>query len=249
MRAFRNARHKQGLSSKRGNKVKQRNIPSATPSRLRVVLRRLKAALRKSSSFTSSANYWEQRYRQGGNSGAGSYNRLAEFKAEVLNRFVADRGVDSIIEFGSGDGAQLDLAEYPNYTGVDISHTAVGATRRKFEGNPNVRFLHTSEVTKDDRAELSLSLDVIYHLVEAAVFETYMTQLFDAATRFVIIYSSNEDKSWSAPHVRHREFTRWVERNRGDFKLVQKISNVYPYSEEDPENTSFADFFIFERSE
>lgn len=228
--------------------MKQSNVPSTTPSRLRVVLRRLKAVVRRPTSFTSSANYWEQRYRQGGNSGAGSYNRLAEFKAEVLNKFVADHGVGSVIEFGSGDGAQLDLAQYPNYVGVDVSHTAVDATRRKFMGNPTVRFLHTSEVSKAGRAELALSLDVIYHLVEDSVFETYMAQLFDASNRFVIVYSSNEEKPWPAPHVRHREFTEWVERNRSEFKLVGKIPNAYPYSEQDPENTSFADFFIFERT-
>ena len=32
-----------------------------------------------------------QRYKKGGNSGAGSYNHLAEFKAEVLNQFVKEK--------------------------------------------------------------------------------------------------------------------------------------------------------------
>lgn len=31
--------------------------------------------------FSGSASYWENRYVRGGNSGAGSYNRLSEFKA------------------------------------------------------------------------------------------------------------------------------------------------------------------------
>jgi hypothetical protein len=39
--------------------------------------------------FRGSSSYWEQRYRQGGTSGAGSFRRLAEFKAETLNDFVA----------------------------------------------------------------------------------------------------------------------------------------------------------------
>ena len=55
----------------------------------------------------------EKRYSAGGNSGAGSYSQLAEFKAQVLNRFVATHDVKHIIEFGSGDGNQLALAEYP----------------------------------------------------------------------------------------------------------------------------------------
>ncbi|MBI9084342.1 MAG: hypothetical protein JEZ11_12140 [Desulfobacterales bacterium] len=69
--------------------------------------------------------YWERRYAQGGTSGAGSYGRLAEFKAEVLNTFVEERGVQNIIEFGCGDGNQLSLAKYPSYVGLDASKTAV----------------------------------------------------------------------------------------------------------------------------
>ncbi|WP_125185483.1 hypothetical protein [Botryobacter ruber] len=35
-----------------------------------------------------SSDYWEKRYSSGGTSGSGSYNRLAEFKADVLKSFI-----------------------------------------------------------------------------------------------------------------------------------------------------------------
>lgn len=219
----------------------------AAAPRLSKVLRRLKAAAKGRPGFSSSASYWEHRYRDGGNSGAGSYNRLAVFKAKILNDYVAANQIQSIIEFGSGDGAQLELARYPRYTGIDVSQSAVDATRRKFGGNPSMRFVHSSEVTTAERADLALSLDVIYHLVEDEVFDEYMTRLFDAADRHVIVYASNEEKSWPSPHVRHRNFTRWVECNRPEFKLVSVVANEYPYREDDPDNTSFADFFIYDR--
>lgn len=41
--------------------------------------------LSKNWSFPSSKEYWEQRYAGGGTSGAGSYGKLAEFKAEIIN--------------------------------------------------------------------------------------------------------------------------------------------------------------------
>ncbi len=217
-------------------------------TKLRALLRRIKTAVKRAS-FSSSANYWENRYRRGGDSGAGSYDRLATFKAKVLNEFVAANDIGSVIEFGSGDGAQLVLAKYRTYTGVDISQAAVDTTRSRFEGNPSMRFLHTSEVTDNDRAELALSLDVVYHLVEDEVFETYMHRLFDSATRFVIVYSSNDERNWPSPHIRHRRFTRWVKDNQVDFKLVQETPNAYPYTDEDPDNTSFADFYIFARAD
>src|SRR5687768_6622655 len=55
-------------------------------------------------SFLNSNQYWDDRYLIGGNSGAGSYDRLAQFKADVLNKFAYDRDVSSVIEFGCGDG-------------------------------------------------------------------------------------------------------------------------------------------------
>lgn len=226
--------------------MKQRRFINRMP-RLRKLIHSAKIAAVGPASFESSASYWEERYRYGGNSGAGSYNRLAEFKAGVLNQFVATHGISDIIEFGSGDGAQLGLAKYPRYTGVDVSHTAVAASRQLFAENPSIRFLHTSEYSYEEKAPLALSLDVIYHLVEDDVFHQYMHRLFNAATRYVIIYSSNEEKASPSPHLRHRKFTSWVEANRTDFALVQRIPNAYPYSEKNPDNTSFADFYIFER--
>jgi hypothetical protein len=82
--------------------------------------------------FGSSPQYWDDRYTLGGNSGAGSYGRLARFKAEVISKFVTDNGIRTVIEFGSGDGAQLELARYPYYTGIDVSSRAIDMCRARF---------------------------------------------------------------------------------------------------------------------
>jgi hypothetical protein len=197
--------------------------------------------------FTESQNYWEERYRVGGNSGAGSYGRLARFKAEFLNRFVNENGIETVVEFGSGDGAQLSLAKYPRYLGVDVSATAVELCRSIYADRPGFEFIHTSALRPDMRAELSLSLDVIYHLVEDAAYFAYMDRLFDSALRYVIVYSSNWDEH-PVPHVRHRRFTDWVASNKPQFNLKSFEANPYPANEADPDNTSFADFYVYERS-
>lgn len=74
--------------------------------------------------FGGSREYWEARYSQDGDSGSGSIGRLARFKAEFLNSFVLEHDVGSVIEFGCGDGRQLQLAEYPRYIGLDVSRVA-----------------------------------------------------------------------------------------------------------------------------
>ena len=203
--------------------------------------------------FPGSAAYWEGRYGRQGNSGAGSYGRLAEFKAEVLNRFVQEKNIKTVIEFGCGDGNQLSLARYPHYLGVDVSSTAVSLCRQRFATAKELKFLTLSDYLdkgsgNGQTAELCMSLDVIYHLVEDSIFEKYMTTLFDASTRYVVIYSSNENQPYQkGSHVRHRKFQDWIDRNRSDWKLVLHIPNQYPFEEENPNHTSFADFFFYER--
>lgn len=195
--------------------------------------------------FRSSSEYWDRRYRTGGNSGAGSYNRLAEFKANFLNRFVEEHQIVSVVEYGCGDGAQLKLARYPSYTGVDISAKAVEMCCVLFSGDTSKTFLQLDAAEGCPIVDLALSLDVVYHLIEDTVFDAYMRRLFESARRFVIVYSSNIDRDWTGKHVRHRQFTRWVEHNKPDWHLHSTFRNAYPYDPVDPEQTSFADFYVF----
>jgi SAM-dependent methyltransferase len=210
------------------------------------LLRRAFRGSKSSLSFSSSEDYWEQRYASGGHSGAGSYRKFAQFKANVLNRFVSENAIRTVIEFGCGDGNQLLLAKYPKYLGVDVSPTAVELCRNLFASDDNKDFRVLSDYAHES-AELALSLDVIYHLVEDEVFAEYMHTLFSSAERYVIIYASNFDDpdQKSGPHVRHRRFTRWVESHLPDWKLCQHIPNKYPYRG-DYRKGSFADFYVYE---
>jgi hypothetical protein len=198
--------------------------------------------------FRNSSAYWERRYIEGGSSGSGSYGRLAQFKAETLNAFVDRTGIRSVIEFGCGDGAQLMLADYPSYVGVDVSPTSIRMCRDRFASDGTKRFILAGEAPHDlGRFDLALSLDVIYHLVEDRVFDAYMRSLFANADRFVVVYSSNTAQPTDSPHVRHREFTGWVERNEPHWQQVTVVRNKYPYDPALPDETSFADFYFFQR--
>lgn len=79
-----------------------------------------------------SSNYWDNRYRGGGNSGAGSYGKLSQFKNKIISGFCKKNEIGHIIEFGSGDGNQASLLpNHIEYIGLDVSPTAISMCRKK----------------------------------------------------------------------------------------------------------------------
>lgn len=194
--------------------------------------------------FETSARYWERRYAHGGHSGSGSRSTLAHFKAEIVNDFVSAMKVRDVVELGCGDGRQLSLARYPKYHGYDISPTSVSICRDVFRDDHTKKFSLLDVGELPEKADLVLSLDVIYHLVEDNVYEDYMGKLFSSSRKYVIIYSSNFEHEES-DHVRHRNFTKWIYHNEPGFQLIRHIPNRYPYDPLQPSTTSLAEFFVY----
>lgn len=207
--------------------------------------------------FPGSQQYWEDHYRDGGHSGSGSRGALAKFKARVVDDIIRKENIRSLVDFGCGDGHQLARYAFTRpghrplvrYLGLDVSPTAIAACRRRFAGHDHLRFAVFSG-QKVAPAELSLSLDVIFHLTEDTVYEEYMERLFNTATRFVLIYSSDtDDNDGNAPHFRNRKFSDWIGERRPDWRLVRKIDNPFPYDPAQPKTTSVADFYLWGKGE
>ena len=69
-----------------------------------------------------------------------------------------------------------------------------------------------------------------------------MNRLFFSSNRFVIIYSTDENIAYNledSPHIKHRKFTKWIEKNKKDWQLLKVLPNKYK-----PELTG-ANFFIY----
>lgn len=195
----------------------------------------------------SSEQYWESRYRAGGTSGMGSVGRLARFKAATVNRFIAANAIGSVIDLGCGDASQLALLELPDaYVGVDVSPAALARCTERFPGR---RFVLPAQLRTTAPAELTLALDLLYHLIEDHIFAATLRTLFAWATRFVLIYASNLDAETGSPHVRHRRFTAHVAATEPDWRLLAHLPNPYPYDAACPDETSFADFFVYGRKD
>ena len=78
------------------------------------------------------------------------------------------------------------------------------------------------------------------------MFNDHMKSLFSSSKEFVIIYSSNRNRT-QTHYDKDREFTKWIEQNAPNWKLFRKIDNKYPFDSSDPFNTSKADFYCFRK--
>ena len=197
--------------------------------------------------FRGSDDYWKKRYRLGGDSGAGSGGVPAAYKAQVLNAFVRKQGIEGIIEFGCGDGRQLQLAEYPRYLGVDISPEAVALCRERFvdDGSKHFMLLHDYS---GEKADLALSLDVLFHLVEDEVYLDYLDRLFAAGRRFVIVYATSSDNApKTLRHVQHRPVQADIASRFVGFERVRDAEAELPVPVEHGEG-GYTRFFIYRRS-
>ncbi len=196
--------------------------------------------------FNDSSQYWEKRYSKGGDSGIGSYGNFAEFKAKEINNFIRTNNIKSSIEFGCGDGHQLSLINYECYLGLDVSQAAINICREKYRHDNTKSFSLLSEYN-NTIAELSLSLDVLYHLTEDSVYHNYLRTLFASSDKFVIIYSTNFDSkktfNFINKHVRHRKFTEWVTIHQPEWQCISHTPGPFPLGSGNSRYT--IDFFIY----
>lgn len=214
---------------------------------LKALLWKLKMRLGR---FPGSQEYWEKRYAKGGNSGPGSYTEFAEYKAKVMNRLIAEHKVATAIEFGCGDGNQLAMIQYPNYHGLDVSLSAVERCKALFRSDHTKRFslYRPMDFNPTDplfRADLGVSMDVLFHLVEQDVFETYLTHLFASAERLVVIYARDVDGPPTF-HERNRAFTKYIGTLAPGWRLKEHLPSPFKSkARTKTEAGNTAEFFVF----
>lgn len=206
--------------------------------------------------FPGSTAFWEKNYKKGGTSGYGSYGKKGKTKAKFINKFLKDHPeIQKVIEFGCGDGNQISLINYPEFWGIDVSKTAVNMCNLKFAMNKDYHFrrLDSIDFNKFLRQgsfgatilhnyfDLSISLDVLGHLVEEDIWKAYIDNLRRCTTKYILIHGKSEnDYRLDTPHCISRDFVSYIEKNTF-FKLVKYTPN--------PVDGEGAGFYIFKKDE
>lgn len=204
-------------------------------------------------------HYWEQRYRLGRSSGAGSEGAEGRYKADYLSQFCAEHDITSVIDWGCGDGQVLELARFPEgikYVGVDVSPTIVQRMTEKFTSPYSfftaAEYLESiGQLDKRMQADtphkinrhplqftLALSMDVLFHLPSDEDYHEYLSCLFGSASQFVVIYSTNYAGGRTDRHVYRRGFTPDIADRFPEWKLT---------TVESPLREGLASFFVYEK--
>ena len=168
----------------------------------------------------NSKQYWIDRYKNGGFSGAGSRGDEANHKADLVNYWITMLNIKTIQDYGVGDAYQVSLLTgYSFYTGYDISQECVD--KCSLLPNSGIMYFTTDINEIDNDADLALSLDVIFHLVEDDVYHQYLKMLFENKHKYVIIYGySKDDNQGMAVHMKMRDFLKDIAELYKDFELI-----------------------------
>tara|TARA_A100000164_G_C21632299_1_gene641814 strand:- start:20 stop:667 length:648 start_codon:yes stop_codon:yes gene_type:complete len=184
--------------------------------------------------FNNSEEYWNKRYYWGGNSGPGSYNEEAKIKANFINKLIIQKNIKNIIDIGCGDGNNTKLFKNINYIGFDVSPYIINQNRKLFKTDSRKKFFVLDDSfqkkieelkSKIDTSEtITLSLDVIFHLIEESIFLNHINNLNLISTGHLAIISSNcnEEYNPDIPHVKHRNFINFLDQKK--WLLTEKTS-------------------------
>jgi hypothetical protein len=133
------------------------------------------------------AIFWNNRYSSHPDlgSGVGSRGKVARAKRRIIATVLAEYDPSSILDVGCGDLEIWNGLEPSDYTGVDLSHTAIDIARRK---RPDWRFITGDILTLPlQPRELVLALDVLIHQPSRHDYEQLLTGLIALAGRYLIV--------------------------------------------------------------
>jgi trans-aconitate methyltransferase len=155
-------------------------------------------------------DYWRNRHRRRRGTwqavGSGSVGHLAEWKVDLVNTLVCENGARSLLDLGCGDGRVSEGFEVETYLGLDPSPVAVAEARKRVgdrTGWSVQEYEPAAIMGQTPPADVSVSLDVVFHLIDDRLYFAYLTHLFHCTRMAVGIYSTN----WDGPahaHMRHR---------------------------------------------
>ena len=113
------------------------------------------------------------------------------------------KNIQTVVEFGCGDGHQLSLIDYPAYEGLDVSAKAIVICQSKFKTDASKTFklYNPQEFQVITQADLVVCFDVLFHIIDENDFIKTLDDIFNTAKKYVV-FSTNL-KPISSKHGAH----------------------------------------------
>ncbi|MZQ81331.1 methyltransferase domain-containing protein [Paenibacillus sp. 5J-6] len=178
-------------------------------------------------------DFWNQNYSLGGTSGSGSYGLLAEFKSQIINDMIQKHAITTVIEFGCGDGNQLQTMNYAHYLGLDVAQSSINLCKELYKDDRNKSFmLYTPGYLINRgffRADLVVCLDVLYHITDEQDFCSTLNDLFQSSNRWVVLYTKITTglEPQEVPTILDRDIMSYLAKH-GDYKITEIIQQRHP---------------------
>lgn len=174
-------------------------------------------------------------------SGTGSRGKLAQFKADFVNKFITENKIESIIDFGCGDLENARLLKVKKYLGIDIVEHAHPSSVLSDTFETVVSRFDLFEST--EKADLSLCMDVLYHILEdeREYLKNTLDKIIESTKKYFIIYAQDSYQSDEILNYRNHLFNC-------PWRQILETKNVRLIDEQkkcQPESS--ARFFVYEK--
>ena len=176
--------------------------------------------------------WWDTWYAQGGNSGPGSRNFLTTYKAEVINDFLKKHSIDSVIEFGCGDGYNLGLIDYSDYLGLDVAKTTIKNCIELYKHDTTKSFMLYDPSYFANKGfkqvDLVVCLDVLYHIINEDEYINTIADIFSFKSQYIILYTTLAEKNndGASPEIYHRNIANYLETYSTEY-AYEVVENRY----------------------
>lgn len=165
--------------------------------------------------------YWVTRYGTGGDSGFGSHDEHSiKFKGDYINEFIKKFNVETLFDYGCGDGNQLKMINgFTHYTGYDIAPNIIEDCKILYVGHEDKFFTSKLDDIIGKKFDLAISMDVTYHIIEDELFKFYLDTLFSSAD-VIILFTTNSDHHTPLKHHKPRKIIDHIKDTYIDFELI-----------------------------
>lgn len=170
------------------------------------------------------ADYWENGYQEGGNSGSGSIGWSRRIKWRTINKHV-DIKKSSVVDVGCGDLSFWKGKACRDYTGIEMSPT-------RYEKNIMLRqdfnFINANAAVYQDipKADVVFCFDMLFHIMDDLDYLKILENLVKYSNKYIFVYTWHknplEPRTDDGEYQKYRNFDNYINAfQENGFKLLE----------------------------